>query len=205
MWQGAYTVAPGIRVPVAVGDFLILQAVRESGGWCAAIEDSETLTAVNEFGARTGMLLCPEGGACFAAYKAALADGRIKASDRVVLFNCASGVKYPLQLPPPRPVVLKTEDIPAVLDEVRRGCARDQSERRAATLEAAKAHAARWGAASTAVGAMVTNLRRKLAAANDAGLSALATVTVATAVAAAVASAVTAAILLSRAGRGSRA
>jgi threonine synthase len=95
-WQDAHTFAAGIRVPVAVGDFLILRAVRESGGFAIAVDDTAIADAWNEVGREEGLLLCPEGAATFAAYRRALADGRVAASDRVVLFNCASGLKYPM-------------------------------------------------------------------------------------------------------------
>jgi len=96
LWQNAHTVAAGIRVPVAVGDFLILRAVRQSGGFAIAVDDETILAAREEIGRREGLLLCPEGAATWAAYRQALADGRIGESDRVVLYNCATGLKYPL-------------------------------------------------------------------------------------------------------------
>jgi len=95
-WENAHTIASGIRVPQAVGDFLILRAVRESGGFAIAVEDPAIEVALDEMAREEGFLLCPEGAATYAAYKQALADGRVKKSDRVVLFNCASGLKYPL-------------------------------------------------------------------------------------------------------------
>ncbi|KQY99898.1 threonine synthase [Pseudolabrys sp. Root1462] len=95
-WENAHTIASGIRVPQAVGDFLILRAVRESGGFAIAVEDPAIEVALDEMAREEGFLLCPEGAATYAAYKQALADGRIKNTDRVVLFNCASGLKYPL-------------------------------------------------------------------------------------------------------------
>ncbi|MEM9898512.1 MAG: pyridoxal-phosphate dependent enzyme, partial [Pseudomonadota bacterium] len=95
-WEDAQTIASGIRVPAAVGDFLILDAVRESGGFATAVPDEQTVDAVDLVARRDGFLMCPEGGATFAAYKAALADGRVSRDDRVVLYNCATGLKYPL-------------------------------------------------------------------------------------------------------------
>jgi threonine synthase len=95
-WENAHTFAAGIRVPVAVGDFLILRAVRESDGFAIAVDDAAIATAWREVAGEEGLLLCPEGAATYAAYKAALADGRIGAGERVVLFNCASGLKYPM-------------------------------------------------------------------------------------------------------------
>ena len=95
-WENAHTIASGIRVPQAVGDFLILRAVRESGGFAIAVEDPAITVALDEMAREEGFLLCPEGAATYAAYKQSLADGRVKRTDRVVLFNCASGLKYPL-------------------------------------------------------------------------------------------------------------
>jgi threonine synthase len=95
-WEGAHTVASGIRVPQAVGDFLILRAVRESGGFAIAVSDESIIAAVEAVARDDGLLLSPEGGATFAAYRQALADGRVGKDERVVLFNCATGLKYPL-------------------------------------------------------------------------------------------------------------
>jgi threonine synthase len=94
-WEDAHTVAAGIRVPKAVGDFLILRAVRESGGFAIAVPDEE-IVAATEAAARDGLLLCPEGGATLAACMQARSDGLIAVTDRVVLFNCATGLKYPM-------------------------------------------------------------------------------------------------------------
>jgi threonine synthase len=95
-WQDAHTVAAGIRVPQAVGDFLILDAVRASGGFAIAVSDKAIVVAVEEVGRREGLLLCPEGGATLAAYRKALAAGQVDPGDRVLLFNCATGLKYPM-------------------------------------------------------------------------------------------------------------
>ncbi|HZP70998.1 MAG TPA: threonine synthase [Pseudolabrys sp.] len=95
-WENAHTIASGIRVPQAIGDFLILRAVRESGGFAIAVPDEAITAALDEMARVEGFLLCPEGAATYAAYKQSLADGRVKRTDQVVLFNCASGLKYPL-------------------------------------------------------------------------------------------------------------
>ena len=95
-WQDAYTFAAGIRVPQAVGDFLILRAVRDSGGFAVAVDDAAIAEAWREVAGEEGLLLCPEGAATYAAYKQALADGRVAAGERAVLFNCATGLKYPM-------------------------------------------------------------------------------------------------------------
>ena len=96
-WQDATTIAAGIRVPVAIGDFLILRAVRESGGFATAVSDDAIAAAQSEVAASSGTLLCPEGAATFAAWRQAMDSGRITANDRCVLFNCATGLKYPMQ------------------------------------------------------------------------------------------------------------
>ena len=95
-WEGAHTVASGIRVPQAIGDFLILRAVRESGGFAIAVSDDAITAAVASVAQADGLLLSPEGGATMAAYTQALADGRVRPDERVVLFNCATGLKYPM-------------------------------------------------------------------------------------------------------------
>ena len=95
-FENAHTIASGIRVPQAVGDFLILRAVRESKGFAIAVSDDAIIAAVDEVARQEGFLMCPEGGATYAAYKQSLADGRVSKSERVVLFNCAIGLKYPL-------------------------------------------------------------------------------------------------------------
>ena len=95
-WEDAATMATGIRVPKAVGDFLILRAVRESGGAAIAVEEEAIAEAVNDAARDDGMLLCPEGGAVLAGWRAALDRGLVGKDDRAVLFNCANGNKYPL-------------------------------------------------------------------------------------------------------------
>src|SRR6266550_3914201 len=95
-WQDAHTFAAGIRVPQAVGDFLILRAVRDSGGFAVAVDDDAIMKAWREVAVEEGLLLCPEGAATYAAYCQAVADGRVSAGERAVLFNCATGLKYPM-------------------------------------------------------------------------------------------------------------
>jgi threonine synthase len=96
LWTDAHTVAAGIRVPAAIGDFLILRAVRDSGGFAIAVDDDAILAARDRVAAEEGLLMCPEGAATYAAYRQALADGRIRSDEQVVLYNCATGLKYPL-------------------------------------------------------------------------------------------------------------
>ncbi len=95
-WENAATVAAGIRVPRAVGDFLILRAVRDSGGRALAVGDPAILQAVDDCARKDGLLLCPEGGATLAAYRQAMRDGLVDPEERTVLFNCATGLKYPM-------------------------------------------------------------------------------------------------------------
>src|SRR3954454_1620353 len=95
-WENAHTVASGIRVPQAVGDFLIIRAVRASGGLAMAVPDDEIIAAVDEVAREDGFLLGPEGGATMAAYKRALSEGHVQPHERAVLFNCAIGLKYPM-------------------------------------------------------------------------------------------------------------
>ncbi|MDA0811670.1 MAG: threonine synthase [Verrucomicrobia bacterium] len=95
-WKDAHTIASGIRVPVAVGDFLILRAVRESGGCAMTVDDEAIQLAQIEAARREGILLCPEGAATLAAYWKAIANGSIGADEEAILFNCASGLKYPM-------------------------------------------------------------------------------------------------------------
>jgi len=95
-WENAATMATGIRVPKAVGDFLILRAVRESGGAAIAVAEEAIMDAVIDAANDDGMLLCPEGGAVLAGWRAALDRNLVGKDERVVLFNCANGNKYPL-------------------------------------------------------------------------------------------------------------
>ena len=96
LWKDAHTYAAGIRVPAAIGDFLILRAVRESKGFAIAVDDPAIADALAEVAKSDGLLLCPEGAATYAAWKAALASGQVSADETALLFNCASGLKYPL-------------------------------------------------------------------------------------------------------------
>ncbi len=95
-WEDAQTIAAGIRVPQAIGDFLILRAVRESKGFAIAVSDEAIAAGLDEVAREEGFLMCPEGAATYAAYKQSLADGRVKRTEQAVLFNCATGLKYPL-------------------------------------------------------------------------------------------------------------
>jgi len=95
-WEGAATIASGIRVPAAVGDFLILDAVRRSGGFAIAVPDEAILAAQQEVAAVAGLLMGPEGAATYAGYLAARDRGLVEPGERALLFNCGSGLKYPM-------------------------------------------------------------------------------------------------------------
>jgi len=90
----AHTVASGLRVPKAIGDFLILKILRESNGGAIAVDDGEMIRVAREVGANEGLLICPEGAACFAALKMFRLAGKIASNERVVIFNTGSGIKY---------------------------------------------------------------------------------------------------------------
>src|SRR5216684_4237774 len=93
-FPNAATVASGLRVPRAIGDFLILDAIRASGGTAVAVTDEELIEATGVIGAAEGVFCAPEGAACLPALERLLADGSVTTDDRVVLFNTGSGVKY---------------------------------------------------------------------------------------------------------------
>ncbi|MGV6802546.1 MAG: threonine synthase [bacterium] len=96
LWQGATTYASGIRVPAAIGDFLILEAVRDSKGFAIAVEDEAIEKARIAAAQEDGLLLCPEGAATYAAWQKAVDEGRIAATDRALLVNSCTGLKYPM-------------------------------------------------------------------------------------------------------------
>ena len=93
-WKDAKTVADGLRVPAAVGDFLILRALRESNGTAVAVSDQEMIEAANLIGRTQGIFVCPEGGAALAAFQHLRKQGWILDRETVVLFNTGSGLKY---------------------------------------------------------------------------------------------------------------
>ena len=93
-WQGAATVADGLRVPAAVGDFLILRALRESNGTAVAVPDAEMMDDSDLIGRTQGIFTAPEGGATLSAFKRLRDQGWIKNGESVLLFNTGSGHKY---------------------------------------------------------------------------------------------------------------
>jgi threonine synthase len=112
-WDKPATIATGIRVPKAVGDFLILRAVRNSGGAALAVSEEDIVAGVEDVARDDGMLLCPEGGAVVAGWRKALKQGLVGPDETVLLFNCANGNKYPLP-DRSRPLALQLAD-PAAL------------------------------------------------------------------------------------------
>ncbi|MDX2154361.1 MAG: threonine synthase [Bryobacteraceae bacterium] len=93
-WDNAWTVASGLRVPKPLGDFLILEAVRKSGGTAIAVTDEESLEAGLEMARLEGLFAAPEGAACVAALRKLLANGFLKPEERIVIYNTGSGLKY---------------------------------------------------------------------------------------------------------------
>ena len=93
-WQNARTIADGLRVPAAVGDFLILRTLRESSGTAVSVSDAEMLESAKQLGKFEGMFASPEGGATLAALKKLISQGWLKPHEKVVLFNTGSGHKY---------------------------------------------------------------------------------------------------------------
>jgi threonine synthase len=89
-----HTIASGLRVPQAIGDFLILRNIRESGGTAVSVGDDEMLAEIPRVGKAEGIFFCPEGAACIAALRRLVAKSWIKPDDQVLLFNTASGLKY---------------------------------------------------------------------------------------------------------------
>ncbi len=95
MWQNAHSVAFGVNVPKALGDFLVLESIARTGGAAVAVEDDELLERQREISAAEGVFVCPEGGAVLAGALALLRRGVIQPGDRVLLINTATGLKYP--------------------------------------------------------------------------------------------------------------
>ena len=93
-FPNAQTCASGLRVPKAVGDFLMLKILRASKGGAVSVEDEEMIRMTREVGRREGIFVAPEGAACFAALRMLLSSGQISPDDQVVTFNTGSGIKY---------------------------------------------------------------------------------------------------------------
>ncbi len=94
LWPNATTLAAGIRVPAAIGDYLILQALRDSGGGAETVSDDEILVNIKRVGSLEGMFICPEGAALVAALEKLLADGTLSPDENILILNTGSGLKY---------------------------------------------------------------------------------------------------------------
>jgi threonine synthase len=93
-FPNAATIASGLRVPRAIGDFLILDALSASGGAAVSVTDEELIAAVREIGKAVGLFAAPEGAVCLPALRKLIATGEVGANEQVVLFNTGAGVKY---------------------------------------------------------------------------------------------------------------
>jgi threonine synthase len=93
-FPNAHTIASGLRVPKAIGDFLMLRILRQSNGGAIAVDDQEIIRSGRKVGSKEGLFVCPEGAACFAVLKSLYATGKIESGERVVIFNTGSGIKY---------------------------------------------------------------------------------------------------------------
>jgi threonine synthase len=110
-WKDAATMASGIRVPAAVGDFLMLRALRESGGTAVTVSDAEIDAATRLTTSLEGLFVCPEGGAVVAGLQKLIAQGWVRPDERVVVFNTGTGLKYPECFPVDLPVLDPREPI----------------------------------------------------------------------------------------------
>ncbi len=109
--ERAATVASGIRVPKALGDFIVLRAVRETGGVCVAVSDADILDAMGRIAREEGFLICPEGAANLAAAERLRRSGWLKPEARVLLLNTGAGIKYPEALTVDLPVMDPEDDL----------------------------------------------------------------------------------------------
>ena len=111
-WENASTIAFGITVPKALGDFLVLRALKATDGCAIAVDDDEILAAQAEVAQLEGSFICPEGAACFVAVEKLLKDGWLNPTDEIVVFNTGSGIKYPDTVQVQVPVLQKGESLP---------------------------------------------------------------------------------------------
>jgi threonine synthase len=110
-WPGAATIAAGLRVPKALGDFIVLRAVRETVGTCVAVSDADILAALGRLARVEGVLVCPEGAATLAAAERLRATGWLRGDERVLLLNTGAGIKYPETLAVDLPVLDPDDDL----------------------------------------------------------------------------------------------
>lgn len=104
-WEGAKTIAAGIRVPKALGDFLILRIIRESGGMVVTVSDEEIIESIGLIAKKEGIFPCPEGAATLAALRGLVEEGKVDRDERVVIFNTGSGLKYVDLFPVEAPLI----------------------------------------------------------------------------------------------------
>ena len=117
LWEGAETIAPGVRVPVAIGDYLILDAVRASGGTAIAVTDDDLLAGTDQISALEGMHMSPEVGACVAASAQLRESGWLQESDQVIIFGTGSGLKHVDLVGGDYPVLVPgADDLSTVID-----------------------------------------------------------------------------------------
>ncbi len=119
-WENAHTVAFGITVPKALGDFLVLEAIYETGGCALAVDDDELLADVGEVARLEGTFICPEGAATITAARHLLRSGWLSSDDEVVLLNTGTGLKYPATVQVDPPVLHPSDTIPEPADADRR-------------------------------------------------------------------------------------
>ena len=131
--EGTHTLAFGINVPKALGDFLVLEAVRESGGTAIAVDDDAIVREVAVLASAEGTWICPEGAACLVAVRELRASGWIGESERVVVLNTGTGLKYPETVPVEVPVLARDGRVPSALT-VRRPFSTDVQRRRIDTV-----------------------------------------------------------------------
>ncbi len=110
-WENAATCASGLRVPAAVGDFMILDAIRASGGCAVAVPESRIVEAMKRSIASEGLSLCPESAACIIALESLVRDGTIRADEKIVLFNTGSSAKYVEAVPLTLPTIENPHDV----------------------------------------------------------------------------------------------
>lgn len=109
LWQNAHTLASGMRVPVAIGDYLMLRAIRESGGTAVTVSDADILQGMGQLGRTEGIFPAPEGAAVLVALQKLLGQGFLTGSERIVLFNTGSGLKYLETVEPEVPIFEKDD------------------------------------------------------------------------------------------------
>jgi threonine synthase len=99
LFPGAHTIASGLRVPAAVGDFMMLDAIRDSGGWAVAGAEGRIVEWMGRVAAAEGIAICPETAVCFDVLEQLVKDGRVRRDDEVVVFNTGAAQKYPEAVP----------------------------------------------------------------------------------------------------------